>query len=51
MMRPPFPCLIICLAANCVPKNAPFKLMSIALSYWALVVSRTEVRVLEINQT
>ena len=33
MMRPPPPWAIICLAANCVPKNALFKLMSRTFSY------------------
>ena len=45
MMRPPLPCLIICFAAICVPKNALLRLTSSTLSYCASVVSRTEVRV------
>ena len=45
MMRPPPPCLIICLAAICVPKNALLRLTFITLSYWSSVVSSTDVRV------
>ena len=45
MMRPPPPCLIICLAASCVPKNALFRLIASTLSYCSSVVSSTEVRV------
>jgi hypothetical protein len=37
--------LIICLAANCVPKKALLRLTAITLSYCASIVSRTEVRV------
>ena len=45
MMRPPPPCLIICLAASCVPKNALFRLTAMTFSNCASVVSSTEVRV------
>ena len=45
MIRPPPPCLIICLAATCVPKNALLRLTDSTLSYCASVVSSTEVRV------
>ena len=45
MIRPPSPWAIICLAANCVPKKALLRLISITFSYWASVVSRIEVRV------
>jgi hypothetical protein len=45
MMRPPPPCLIIWRAASWVPKNALFRLTSSTVSYWASVVSSTEVRV------
>ena len=45
MMRPPSPCLIICLAASCVPKNALLRLISSTFSYCSSVVSSTDVRV------
>ena len=45
MIRPPPPCLIICLAASCVPKNALLRLIDSTLSYCSSVVSSTEVRV------
>ena len=45
MIRPPPPCLIICLAASWVPKKALFRLTSSTFSYCSSVVSSTEVRV------
>ena len=45
MIRPPPPWAIICLAANWVPKKALFRLTSSTFSYWASVVSSTDVRV------
>ena len=45
MMRPPPPCLIICLAAIWTPKKALLRLIVSTRSYCASVVSRIEVRV------
>lgn len=47
MMCPPPPCLIICLAASWVPKNALLRLTCSTFSYCSSVVSSTDVRSLD----
>ena len=45
MIRPPPPCLIICLAASWTPKNALLRSIAMTMSNWCSVVSSVDVRV------